>query len=52
MQSCEQSAWIEHADTQIVQTCWAAMALMYAGYPDPQPVSKAVKLVMSRQRPV
>ena len=46
------SAWIEHADTQIVQTCWAAMALMYARYPDPEPVSNAVKLVMSRQRPV
>lgn len=28
------------------------MALMYARYPDPEPVSKAVKLVMSRQRPV
>jgi len=49
--SCEKSAWIEHADTQVVQTCWAAMALMYARYPDPTPVSKAVKLVMSRQLP-
>jgi hypothetical protein len=51
-QSCEMSAWIEHADTQIVQTCWAAMGLMYAKYPNPEPVTKAVKLVMSRQRPV
>ncbi|KIM82936.1 hypothetical protein PILCRDRAFT_819733 [Piloderma croceum F 1598] len=49
--SCEMSAWIEHADTQIVQTCWAAMGLMYAKYPNPEPVTKAVKLVMSRQRP-
>ncbi|KAF7973658.1 hypothetical protein HWV62_13902 [Athelia sp. TMB] len=49
--SCEMSAWIEHADTQIVQTCWAAMALMYARYPDPEPVRKAVQLVMSRQLP-
>lgn len=46
------SAWIEHADTQVVQTCWAAMALMYARYPDPEPVRKAVRLVMSRQLPV
>jgi len=51
-QSCEMSAWIEHADTQIVQTCWAAMGLMYAKYPNPEPVTKAVKLVMSRQQPV
>ncbi|KAF5345689.1 hypothetical protein D9758_013074 [Tetrapyrgos nigripes] len=47
--SCEQAAWVEHANTQIVQTCWAAMALMYAGYPRAEPIEKAVKLVMSRQ---
>lgn len=52
VQSCEKSAWIEHADTQIVQTCWAAMSLMYARYPDPEPVRRAVKLVMDRQLPV
>ena len=28
------------------------MALMYAGYPDPVPIEKGVRLVMSRQRPV
>jgi len=28
------------------------MALMYAKYPDPEPIQKAVKLVMSRQLPV
>lgn len=35
-----------------MQTCWAAMALMYARYPDPEPLERAVKLVMSRQLPV
>jgi len=40
---------VEHADTQVVQTCWAAMALMHAGYPDAEPIRKAVKLVMERQ---
>ncbi|KAJ7576848.1 terpenoid cyclases/protein prenyltransferase alpha-alpha toroid [Mycena floridula] len=39
-QSCEQSAW-----------CWAALALMHAGYPEPEPLEKAVQLVMSRQLP-
>lgn len=28
------------------------MALMYAGYPYPEPLEKAVKLVMDRQLPV
>lgn len=43
---------MEHAESQVVQTCWATMALMYAGYPNPEPIEKAVKLVMQRQLPV
>lgn len=35
-----------------MQTCWAAMCLMYAKYPYAEPIEKAIKLVMSRQRPV
>ncbi|KAF9526128.1 terpenoid cyclases/protein prenyltransferase alpha-alpha toroid [Crepidotus variabilis] len=49
--SCEQSRWIEHENTQVVQTCWATMSLMYAKYPHPEPIERAVQLVMSRQRP-
>ncbi|KAI0675601.1 lanosterol synthase [Trametes maxima] len=49
--SCEVAQWVEHEQTQVVQTCWAAMALMYAKYPHPEPIERAVKLVMSRQRP-
>jgi lanosterol synthase len=49
--SCEQGAWIQHENSQVVQTCWAAMALMYAKYPDPEPIRKAIKLVMDRQLP-
>ena len=50
--SCELSAWVEHENTQVVQTCWAVMALMYAKYPHPEPIARGVHLVMSRQRPV
>ena len=50
--SCELSAWVEHENTQVVQTCWAVMSLMYAKYPYPEPIEKGVQLVMSRQRPV
>lgn len=51
-QSCEVSKWVEHEQTQVVQTCWATMALMYAKYPEPEPIERAVRLVMSRQQPV
>ncbi|KAH9072141.1 terpene synthase, partial [Lactarius deliciosus] len=50
--TCEACVWIEHENTQVVQTSWAAMALMYAKYPHTEPISKAVALVMSRQLPV
>lgn len=43
---------MEHENTQVVQTCWAAMALMYAEYPEAGPIEKAVHLVMARQLPV
>ncbi|KAH9939145.1 lanosterol synthase [Amylocystis lapponica] len=49
--SCEVSMWVEHEQTQVVQTCWAAMALIYARYPKPEPIERAVRLVMSRQKP-
>ncbi|GLB41717.1 putative terpene cyclase mutase family protein [Lyophyllum shimeji] len=49
--SCEQMKWIEHAETQMVQTCWAVMSLMYAQYPYPEPIERGVRLVMSRQLP-
>jgi squalene cyclase len=38
--------------TQVVQTAWAAMALMYAEYPHRGPIERAVKLTMDRQLPV
>ncbi|KAN0113930.1 Terpenoid cyclases/protein prenyltransferase alpha-alpha toroid [Russula decolorans] len=49
--SCEACVWVEHENTQVVQTSWAAMALMYGKYPYAGPIAKAVKLVMSRQLP-
>src|SRR6266403_1368214 len=52
VQACEVCVWVEHENTQVVQTSWAAMALMYAKYPHTEPIVKAVRLVMSRQLPV
>jgi hypothetical protein len=48
-QSCETEVYTENADSQVVQTSWAAMALMYAHYPERRPIEHAVQLVMSRQ---
>ncbi|KAF8577070.1 terpene synthase [Ramaria rubella] len=47
--SCELERYIHHERSQVVQTSWAAMALMYAHYPSHEPIERAVALVMSRQ---
>jgi len=53
VQTCEVHEWVEHpVQTQVVQTTWATMALMYAEYPHRAPIERAVKLVMDRQLPV
>lgn len=50
-ESCEKIAWVEHKDSQVVQTAWATMALIYGRYPHPEPIERAVRLVMSGQNP-
>lgn len=48
--SCEDGKWREHPDgSQVVNTAWAAIALMEAGYPEPGPLEKALTLIMRRQ---
>ena len=48
--SCETCEYVQHASSQIVNTCWAIIALMEAGYPERGPLEKAVRLVMGRQQ--
>ncbi|KAF9035290.1 terpenoid cyclases/protein prenyltransferase alpha-alpha toroid [Panaeolus papilionaceus] len=48
--SCERNRWVDHENAQVVQTCWAVMALMYAKYPYAEPIRSGVHLVMSRQK--
>jgi len=50
-ESCATMEWVEKEEAQVVQTAWAVMGLMYAKYPHPEPIERAVKLVMSRQLP-
>lgn len=48
--SCEDGEWRAHPDgSQVVQTAWAAIALMEAGFPDREPIERALALVMRRQ---
>ncbi|KAJ7902068.1 terpenoid cyclases/protein prenyltransferase alpha-alpha toroid [Mycena olivaceomarginata] len=47
----EEETYVHHEKSQVVQTSWAAMALMYARYPDTAPIKRAVSLVRLRQSP-
>ncbi len=35
----------------MVNTAWACLGLMEAGYPDKAPIEKALKMVVGRQQP-
>ncbi|KAG4301936.1 hypothetical protein PCK1_001912 [Pneumocystis canis] len=51
-ESCTNSKWIRHPNgSQVVQTAWACIGLMYANYPDEMPIKRGIKLIMSRQQP-
>lgn len=51
--SCEDGVWRQHPDgSQVVQTAWAVIALMEAGYPELEPIERACKLIMKRQQPM
>lgn len=47
--SCETGIYTPHLRSQVVQTSWAILGMMEAGYPDPKPLAKGVKLIMNRQ---
>ena len=48
--SCETGEYCQHEQSQVVQTAWACIALMEAEYPDPEPLKKALNMIMGRQR--
>ena len=48
--SCEDGEWREHPDgSQVVNTAFAVIALMEAGYPETVPLERALALIMRRQ---
>lgn len=43
--------YAQHPQSQIVQTAWAILALIYAKYPKKEVIEQGVRLIMSRQKP-
>jgi len=48
--NCLKGSYIQHETSQVVQTAWACLALLEAGYPNKEPISKGIKLLMRRQQ--
>jgi squalene cyclase len=51
-QACATMKWENHERSQVVQTSWAIMALIYAQYPHRKVFERGTRLVMERQLPV
>lgn len=47
---CETGVYAPHERSQVVQTAWACIALMEAGFPDRAPIERALRMVLRRQR--
>jgi lanosterol synthase len=47
--ACETGVWHPTPTSQVVHTAWVVIGLLEAGYPDKEPIEKAVRLLMSRQ---
>ncbi|KAL9054094.1 MAG: hypothetical protein Q9162_004351 [Coniocarpon cinnabarinum] len=48
--SCEDEVWRDHPNgSQVVNTAFAAIALMEAGFTDPDPLERGLGLIMRRQ---
>ncbi|CAG8747978.1 10313_t:CDS:2 [Racocetra persica] len=43
--------YIQHSNSQVVNTAWALLGLMYAEYPFSDPISNGIELIKSRQLP-
>ena len=46
---CETGAYV-HRESQVVMTSWAVIGLLASGFPNRDPVERAVRLVMNRQK--
>lgn len=49
--SCVSLQYAQHEQSQVVQTAWALLALIYGRCPDTAAIRRGCQLIMSRQRP-
>ncbi|RDW81312.1 Terpene cyclase family member [Aspergillus mulundensis] len=50
MQSIIEDKYVQADASHTVQTAWACLALMHAGFPDAAPIREGIRLMISRQR--
>jgi lanosterol synthase len=48
--SCETGVWHQHPQSQVVQTAWVVIAMLEGGFPDKEPLKKALQMIMRRQQ--
>ncbi|KAK6204358.1 lanosterol synthase [Scheffersomyces amazonensis] len=49
MKACETHTYINTEQSLLVQTSWAVIGLLLAGYPDQEPIKRGIQLIMKRQ---
>ena len=42
--SCEEGVYIQHESSQVVNTAWAVMGLLIAGYPDEKKIQRGIQV--------
>ncbi|KAI1237003.1 hypothetical protein IHE44_0014254 [Lamprotornis superbus] len=50
-ESCEQRTYVQSAESQIHNTCWALLGLMAVRYPDISVLERGMKVLMDKQLP-
>lgn len=48
--SCETGEYCQHEKSQVVQTAWVVIAMLEGGFPDKEPLRRALKMVVGRQQ--
>ncbi|OSS46813.1 hypothetical protein B5807_08745 [Epicoccum nigrum] len=48
--SCETGVYTPHKRSQVVQTAWVVIALLEAGFPHKEPLQRALRMIVGRQR--
>ncbi|KAE8382326.1 terpenoid cyclases/protein prenyltransferase alpha-alpha toroid [Aspergillus bertholletiae] len=51
IESIFSKTYVQAQASHVVQTAWCCMALIYAEYPNPEPIKRGIQLIMSRQKP-